>query len=150
LAQGSSVIDAQLEAGFDSASGFREAFARMVGPAPADLRADGLLKADWIDTPIGPMVAVADDHALHLLEVSERKGLPAELKRLQAATRSAIGFGRTAPIARMETELKAYFTGGLKAFETPLALGREGFNRTVWEALVAIPLGETRSYAGLA
>ena len=96
------------------------------------------------------MLAVADDHALHLLEFFDRTALPTELKRLRQATRSAIGFGRTPIIERIEAELRAYFAGESTHFDTPLATHGSPFTRIVWDALMAIPAGSTRSYAEIA
>ena len=82
IASGGSVIDAQLDAGFDSAAGFRRAFASLFGHAPATMRGGCGLVADWIETDLGGMIAISDEHALHLLEFSDRKALPAQLGRL--------------------------------------------------------------------
>ncbi len=150
LAEGSSVIDAQLEAGFDSGSGFREAVARLVGDTPAALRGRDLLRADWLETPIGAMLAVADARALHMLEFVDRAALPAELTRLRIAARSSIAFGRLPPIDRIEAELTAYFDGRSARFATPLALHGSEFTRKVWDALLEIPPGVTRSYSEIA
>ena len=150
LAAGASVIDAQLEAGYDSAGGFRGAVARLIGDCPAELRGRELLKADWIETPIGAMLAVADPHALHLLEFFDRRALPAELIRVRASTRSSISFGRLAPIARVEAELRAYFDGRSTTFLTPLVHHGSAFARRVWQELATIPPGATRSYADIA
>ena len=57
LSAGEPVIAAQIDAGFDSPSAFRAAFARLVGMAPGAFRKDALLLADWIDTPLGAMIA---------------------------------------------------------------------------------------------
>lgn len=147
---GGSVIDAQLEAGYDSGNGFREAVARLVGDTPAALRGRDLLRADWIETPIGPMLAVADAHALHMLEFVDRPALSAELTRLRVAARSSVAFGRLPPIDRIETELQTYFDGRSARFATPLALHGSAFTRQVWDALMAIPRGVTRSYSDIA
>lgn len=150
LTEGESVINAQLDAGFDSGSGFRAAMTRLLGHAPADLRGKEILKADWIATPIGTMIAVADAHALHLLEFHDRKALPAELKKLQAVTRQSIGIGRHRPIDSIEMELNAFFSGKSATFQTTLAKHGTSFTRDVWRSLQQIPLGETRSYSQLA
>ena len=108
------------------------------------------LRADWIGTPIGTMLAVADQHALHLLEFFDRKALPGELVRLGSVTRCCITFGRLPPIDRIEAELRAYFDGSSACFETPLALHGSAFTLSVWHALRAIPPGATCSYTELA
>jgi len=91
LAAGDRVIEAQLDAGHDSASGFRGAIAQLIGGCPSGLRGQELLKADWIETPLGAMLAVADPHALHLLEFVDRKALPAEFTRLHRDFASSDG-----------------------------------------------------------
>lgn len=150
LSDGASVIDAQLEAGFDSGSGFRDAVTRLIGEAPARARGRTLLRADWIETPIGPMIAIADRHALHLLEFPERKALPGEIGRLQRRTGSAIAIGRVPPIDQLESELAAYFRGESAGFRVRLADQGTPVQKAVWQALREIPPGETRTYSALA
>lgn len=150
LAGGVGVLDAQLEAGFESGSGFRAAFARVLGRPPSELGEGADLNADWIETPLGAMIAVADESALYLLEFFDRKGLPNELKRLQQK-RGSIGIGRRTAIEQIEAELGDYFSGNaLRGFETPVAEIGSDFTRRVWAALREIPLGETRSYSDIA
>jgi len=47
-------------------------------------------------------------------------------------------------------ELDAYFAGSLKKFSVPLDLRGTEFQRRVWELLLHIPYGETRSYGQIA
>lgn len=150
LHEGGRVIDAQVEAGFASPSAFRDAFARLVGEAPGRLPADPLLRADWIETPLGAMIAVADNRALHLLEFADRKALPAELSRLKAAGRGSLGIGRTRVHDLVATELTAFFAGRSARFTAPLALHGSAFTRSVWQELQRIAPGETRSYSDVA
>jgi AraC family transcriptional regulator, regulatory protein of adaptative response / methylated-DNA-[protein]-cysteine methyltransferase len=151
LADGARVIDAQLDAGYESASSFRAAFHRMIGKAPVIVQNRELLFADIFDTPLGPMIAVADRTHLHLLEFHDRKALPGELEKLQRKTRSTVAAGRTPAIERIEAEMKAYFDGRLTEFETPLALSfATDFEREIWARLIRIPAGETRAYGDLA
>ncbi len=151
LANGARVIDAQIEAGYESGSGFRAAFQRLIGKAPAMSQNRDLLFADWFETPLGPMVAVADQTHLHLLEFHDRKALPAELEKLQRKTRSSVAAGRTPAIDQIEAEVTAYFAGKSAIFRTPLALGfGTSFEREVWSKLIDIPVGETRAYGDIA
>ena len=148
LAAGGRVIEAQFDAGFDSPAAFRAAFSRLLGAAPAEMKG-ALLQADWIDTPIGPMIAVADKRALHLLEFADRKALPAELARLRKMA-GGIGLGRPAPIDQIAGELGAFFAGTSARFDTPLALHGSAFTKAVWQILRQIPPGTTRSYGEIA
>lgn len=146
LAVGGKVISAQHEASFESASAFR----RLLGCAPADLRPEKLLRATWIPTPLGDMIAVSSRSHLHLLEFVDRKGLPAELKRLQDESKEGIGIGPMPPSEQAAADLADYFAARSSRFATPLALKGSAFTRQVWEALRRIPPGETRSYTDIA
>ena len=53
---------------------------------------------------------------------------------------------RHSNIERLETQLGKYFAGTLQSFDLPLDLRRTPFQRASWEALLAIPYGEARSY----
>lgn len=150
LATGGKVITAQHEASFESSSAFRAAFARLLGCAPADLRTDRLLRATWIPTPLGDMIAVCSRSHLHLLEFVDRKGLPAELARLQVASKEGIGIGPLPPSEQAVAELADYFAARSDRFQTPLILGGSAFTQQVWDALREIPAGETRSYSDIA
>lgn len=53
-------------------------------------------------------------------------------------------------LARLVDELHAYFAGALRRFTVPLAPEGSPFEVRVWQALVDIPFGETRSYLDVA
>jgi len=146
LARGGKVITAQQEASFESASAFRAAFARLLGRAPADLRITGRLRATWISTPLGDMIAVSSRSHLHLLEFVDRKGLPVELARLTSAAKEEIGLGTLPPTE----QAAAYFAARSDRFLTPLSFAAGAFTEQVWAALRKIPVGETRSYSDIA
>lgn len=147
IREGVAVIDAQLDSGYESSSGFRDAFSKIMGGSPKDFnKHHNILKATWLDTPLGPMLAVADDKSLFLLEFVDRRGLEREIERLRTKTKSAIIPGITDPISMVEQELKSYFDGSLKIFRTPVTPIGSPFQKLAWQHLCAIPYGETRSY----
>ncbi|CAM3441211.1 methylated-DNA--[protein]-cysteine S-methyltransferase [Paracoccus nototheniae] len=150
LTRGDPMIEAQLEAGFDSASGFRGAFARLFGHPPHLMRGGADLRADWIDTPLGGMIAIADDDVLHLLEFTDRKALPQGLRRLSVLAGGRIGLGRSAVTDRTEAALQAFFAGRDGRLDLPVRLQGTPFQMRVWQELQAIPAGRTRSYGQLA
>ncbi len=150
MSQGGRVIDAQLDAGFESASAFRAAFARLLGRAPGALHRDPILMADWIETPLGDMIAVSSPTELHLLEFIERRALKTELSKLDRMVKGRIGVGSSEIGALVKTQLGAFFDGSSADFTVPLALHGSPFARQVWNALRRIPAGETRTYAQIA
>ncbi len=149
LRQGASVIDAQLDAGYESGSGFREAIGRLIGDAPTRTTARPILVARWLDTPIGAMLAVADETGLHLLEFSERQALPGEIARLKERV-GPICFGQSKVIEALEHQLEQYFSGRQATFEVPVVQRGTAFEAKVWEALRQVPSGQTRSYGEIA
>jgi len=147
---GEAVIEAQLSTGYESSSGFRDAFSRIMGVVPTKLGSNNILQASWLDTPLGPMLAIANEEALYLLEFVDRRGLEREIERLRRKTKSAIIPGYTKVMCLIEKELSHYFKGELRTFKTPLFLLGSPFQQHVWEELIKIPAGTTRSYAQLA
>lgn len=53
-------------------------------------------------------------------------------------------------LVETERQLSAYFAGTLARFDIPLDFRGTDFQRSVWQALLTIPFGETRSYAAIA
>ena len=112
LHEGASTLDAGLGAGFESDSGFREAFARVFGETPGDARDTPLLTATWIETPLGPMLAVAGDRGLELLEFVDRRALETELRELRRSLGSAIVPGDHPILRQTRAELPSTSTAG--------------------------------------
>ncbi|ACP53666.1 Methylated-DNA--protein-cysteine methyltransferase [Rickettsia africae ESF-5] len=104
------------------------------------------LKSAWLDTPLGSMLAISDTERLYLLDFVESKGLEYKIKRLKINTKSAITEDRTRPIISIEEELQSYFSGTLQKFNTPIYLLGSEFQKLVWQELMNVPYGETRSY----
>lgn len=149
IASGASVINAQLDAGFESASGFRAAYAKTFGAAPAKSQADPLF-VDWLETAEGRMVVVTDDRALYLIEFVDRVKLPRQFERLRRIHDRAIVPGTTAVTETIRQEMADYFAGKLQDFSVVIETTGTDFQGGVWNALQTIPYGQTWSYADLA
>ena len=121
-----------------------------LGHAPHALTGQAELTAAWIDTPLGGMVCVTDRDRMHLLEFTERRALPTEMRRLSKAAHGRIGLGRTAMTDRVETQLAAYFAKESCSFDLALAQNGTPFQNLVWAELMRIPMGATVSYSELA
>ena len=147
IRSGGAVIDAQVYIEYESSSGFRDAFSKIMGAAPSKFQEwHNILKASWIDTKLGPMLAISDDHGLYLLEFVDRRGLEREVERLRVKKKAAIIPGINDPIKEITLELHSYFEGKLKQFQTKFHLSGTIFQKNVWEELMRIPYGKTRSY----
>lgn len=150
LQAGANTLDAGMEAGFDSDSGFREAFARVFGETPARARATALLTATWIESPLGPLLAVAGDEGLPLLEFVDRRALETELVALRRTLGAAIVPGDHPLLRLAAAQLSEYFAGTRREFDLPLTQRGSAFQLAAWQALREIPYGETRSYTDMA
>ncbi len=148
--EGDSVSRAAFDVGYDSLSGFQEAFREYFGESPSRLDGAVLVRVTRIPTPLGPMVAGATDRALCLLEFADRKALPAQVRRIRSLLGAAFVPGDNAVLDQVEREMGRYFEGAPDAFTVPLEMSGTPFQRDVWKALRAIPRGATCSYAEVA
>jgi AraC family transcriptional regulator of adaptative response/methylated-DNA-[protein]-cysteine methyltransferase len=147
---GRPVVEVQLDRGYESTSGFRAAFARVFGAPPRGAKGSACLLARRIETPLGTMLAVADDAGLRLLEFVDRRGLERELVVLRRRLKCAIVPGTHRVLDRVAAELGEYFAGKRTDFTVPLAPVGSEFQQKVWAELGRIPPGATRSYAEMA
>ena len=147
---GATVARAAFDVGYDSLSGFQDAFRQYFGTHPTDLGDATIVKVDRVLSPLGPMLVAATDTALCLLEFADRRALQAQIQRLRLGLRAVYVPDRNDVIDSVAAALGAYFAGRVAAFDVPLAVSGTAFERHVWDTLRAIPYGETRSYADVA
>jgi AraC family transcriptional regulator of adaptative response/methylated-DNA-[protein]-cysteine methyltransferase len=141
-------------AGYESASGFHAAYAALFGVTPGatpDLNAEErVLRCAWIETELGPMIAVVDGTGVCLLEFCDRRGLEAELAWLRKRYRATIAPADHPLFDQLRAELEGYFAGKHATFDVPLSLPGSEFQRSVWAELCRIPNGTTVSYGAQA
>jgi AraC family transcriptional regulator, regulatory protein of adaptative response / methylated-DNA-[protein]-cysteine methyltransferase len=147
---GGSVAEARIGSGFESASGFREAFIRIFGEPPSLAGTRPGLFVEHIETPLGAMVAVADDAGLRLLEFADRQALERELTVLRRSLRTSIVPGRHRHLDAIREQIAEYFSGKRFEFTVPIAPIGSDFQLRTWKVLQSIPPAETRSYSWLA
>lgn len=150
IQNGAGLDDVALGYGYESHSGFREAFSRLFGQAPGQSRNAAQIVVDWLDTPLGPVVAGATDGGICLLEFTDRSILDAQFATLQERFGLPIVPGNNPHLAHLRDELARYFAGDLDCFSVPVVYPGTPFQGRVWDGLLTIPYGETRSYAELA
>ena len=147
---GADLDDVALGHGFDSHSGFRDAFARTFGTPPGKSREAECIVTAWIESPLGPLVAGATSRGICLLEFTDRRMLDTQFATLRKRFDVAIVPGENQHIKQLRTELKDYFKGSLKRFSVGLVYPGTPFQQSVWQELQRIPYGKTVSYEGLA
>ncbi len=132
----------------ESESGLRAAFARLFA---TDAGAPGpRLLIGRIDSPLGPLVAGSTDEGICLLAFTDRRTIEAQCQTLQRRFGRPAVPGEDQRLERLRVELAEYFAGRRREFSVPAASPGTSFQMRVWEALRAIPYGQTRSYRQLA
>lgn len=89
-----------------------------------------------IESPIGELLLFGGEHSL--------QGLYMDRRPLDSWKRA------DEPFADARAQLGEYFAGQRSEFDIELDLRGSTFQRTVWDALLEIPYGETRSYGEIA
>jgi len=150
IRNGGSLDDAVFETGYESHSGFREAFYKAFGQPPSRSAEAGCIRLTWLDTPLGPMVAGATDAGICLLEFTDRRMLERQLGLLRRRFKAALAPARHRHLTTLGKELAQYFSGARQVFSVPVDTRGTPFEMRVWRALGEIPYGETRSYSDIA
>jgi AraC family transcriptional regulator of adaptative response/methylated-DNA-[protein]-cysteine methyltransferase len=147
---GKPLDDVGLGNGYESNSGFREAFQRTFGEPPGRARTAECVLTDWIESPVGPLVVGCTADGICLLEFSDRRMLEAQFATLRKRFGCAIVPAKHEYLDQLKQELAEYFAGTRSEFTVPLTYPGTAFQRRVWAGLLQIPYGETRSYEDLA
>jgi AraC family transcriptional regulator of adaptative response/methylated-DNA-[protein]-cysteine methyltransferase len=147
---GADLDDVALGNGYDSHSGFREAFGKTFGQPPGKSQDRDCILTGMAETPLGPMVIAATSAGVCLVEFTNRRSLEAEFTALRRLFRCAIVPGDNEHLEQLRDELARYFAGELTAFQVPLLCPGSAFQQAVWDQVRRIPYGQTRSYECLA
>ena len=99
-----------------------------------------------IESPIGELIAGATDEGICLLEFTDRRRASRECRDLVKLLRQTLEEGDNAHLHNLKKQLNDYFNGDLKKFTVPLVTPGTDFQKEVWNELLEIPFGKTRSY----
>jgi len=110
------------------------------------------------ESDIGPLFLAASKKGLVALEFDVRlpgqqsiRSTPRHLREEKSAAKERAAFEVSPNALRSYvSELEEYFAGRRRQFSFPLDLRGTDFQLGCWRALLAIPYGETRTYADIA
>lgn len=151
LGKGAQVTEALYDAGFGSSGRFYAAAAGALGMLPAAYRKGGAsaeIRYGIGDSSLGRVLAAASERGVCCIMLGDDDGeLVADLgRRFPNARAIAADEDFQSTIDAVVTLVEEPEQG----LSLPLDIRGTAFQRRVWQALQAIPAGETRSYAGLA
>jgi O-6-methylguanine DNA methyltransferase len=113
-----------------------------------------LLHCSNLDSAIGPLFLAASSRGLVALEFDARlpgqQSIRPNPRHLREERRDFRFEDSPGAMQRYSRELHEYFAGDRREFTFPLDLRGTDFQLACWRALLAIPFGETRTYADIA
>ncbi|ENX21480.1 hypothetical protein F892_00708 [Acinetobacter vivianii] len=97
----------------------------------------------YMDSPVGALKLVAHDQALVAVMWDNE-----DHKRVRLA--ELVEDRQHPMLHKVKQQLEEYFAGQRQQFDLPLDFQGTAFQKQVWQALLNIPYGETRSYKEIA
>ena len=151
LRQGDAVTGAMLDAGYGSSSRFYERAAPRLGMSPSTYRRGGAgmsIRYTIVDSPLGRLLVGATPRGVCAVAMGTTD---ADLERALAQEYPAAAIAADeGSLSRWTTEILAHLAGRRPRLDLPLDVQATAFQWQVWEALRAIPYGETRTYGDIA
>ena len=105
-----------------------------------------MLCLSHLDTPVGKMLLGATEKGLCLFDFQYRKSIDKILSRIEFHANDKFTVHDHPIFSSLVFQVEEYFGGNRKEFELQLDLLGTPFQINVWNALIQIPFGETRSY----
>ncbi|MDQ2807359.1 MAG: bifunctional DNA-binding transcriptional regulator/O6-methylguanine-DNA methyltransferase Ada [Chloroflexota bacterium] len=150
---GDSVGAAGYAAGYGSSSRLYEAAPAALGMTPAEYRRGGVgrqIRYTTAACPLGRLLVAATERGLCMVSLGDSD---APLEAALRADYPAAAITRTEAGSDLDNAVTAilrHLRGEQPALDLPLDVQATAFQRRVWEALRAIPYGQTRTYGAIA
>jgi AraC family transcriptional regulator of adaptative response/methylated-DNA-[protein]-cysteine methyltransferase len=152
LKEGESIAGATYEAGYGSSSRIYEVATQQLGMTPATYARGGAgarIVYDIVDSPLGRLLVAATGAGVCFIGLGQDdeelvEMVEAEFPAAESLTRDEAGVGPSLDA------LIAYLEGETPHLDLPLDVRATAFQRRVWQELIAIPYGETRTYCEIA
>lgn len=150
LQAGTTLTGVGLRHGYESESGFRDAFGRTFSRTPGRGREADCIVTTTIASPIGPLLVGATAKAVCLLEFDSGQSRERQLARLERRFQCPILPGDNEHLEQLKAELRDYFARRLRKFAVPLVYPGTPFQVAVWDRLRRIRYGQTVAYEQVA
>ena len=104
----------------------------------------------YYDSPCGQIVLASVGEELCLCDWNGKSCAERNKRRLVRLLNAELKEEPSAVLLRTKAQLDEYFAGGRRTFDIPLHPVGTDFQKRVWNALLEIPYGETRTYKDIA
>ena len=104
----------------------------------------------YYDSPCGQIVLASVGEELCLCDWNGKPCAERNKRRLVRQLNAELKEEPSAVLLRTKAQLDEYFAGGRRTFDIPLHPVGTDFQKRVWNALLEIPYGETRTYKDIA
>ena len=110
------------------------------------IKNENIINIVRFSTPLGAMFACATEKVICLLEFTDEKRLESLLKDLQKRLNTVMLPGKNKHLTQVQDELKEYFESKRTEFTIVLDMQGTDFRKLVWQELMTIPFGFTKTY----
>ena len=108
------------------------------------------VNTQYYDSPCGKLILASIGDELCLCDWQEKPCAERNKRRLERHLEAEFISKSSSVLEQTKAELDEYFAGERKTFNIPLCPIGTDFQKQVWQALLEIPYGETRSYKEIA
>ncbi len=110
----------------------------------------GMVTYTTIHTPLGEFLAGVTEGGICLFEFEDRGGLERIAARIRKRYSLEMRPGSDSLLDELQAQISGYFSGERTTFDLPLDQRGTTFERAVWNELMQIPCGQTKSYGEMA
>ena len=151
LGEAGTVTEALYDAGFGSSGRFYAGSNASLGMTPTRFRAGGpgeTIRYAWGESALGGVLVAATERGICAIMLGDDRA--AVLDELRGQFRKAALVAGDADFDAWVARVVAYVDDPRIGLDLPLDIRGTAFQQRVWQALLAIPMGETRTYADVA
>ena len=109
----------------------------------------GTIKIESFNTKLGELILGSFEDKLCLCDWRYRKMRKVVDERIKQYFGAEFLLAGSEVIEKTKTQLTEYFSGERKVFDLPLKLAGTEFQKRVWESLMKIEYGQSKSYSSL-
>jgi AraC family transcriptional regulator of adaptative response/methylated-DNA-[protein]-cysteine methyltransferase len=105
-----------------------------------------MISCAFYNSPVGTLYLGANEKGIVFIEFKNDNKFDEQQSKLKKRLKEEFSENESPLIKELKKQLDGYFAGKRKSFDLPLQITGTNFQKSVWNQLLTIPPGETRSY----